>query len=126
MKLKRPWGISVYGCIVIVMACVNLLVYITFIHNNFARFLILSFNIVYILIGTGLLLLKEWARKSFLLASYFSIIACLLVLFYLRNFCSATYFLILAMAIYSFGIYFFSHKNIKYVFSESKKVTQLT
>ena len=117
MNNKRALGITIYAYLIIIMAVLSMLIYIPFARNLFTRSLIVIANIFYIGIGLGLLLLKKWARASFLIMSWIFIALFLLILFKSKIPASAAYFIWSGLFIYLFSIRYFTRYKIKRQFT---------
>jgi len=112
MDNKRALGITIYAYLTIGMAVLSMLIYIPFARNLFARSIIIISNLFYICIGIGLLLLKKWARVSFLIVSWFFILLFLSILSKPGIPVPAIYFISSGFCIYLFGICYFTRGRI--------------
>ena len=112
MNNNRALGISIYAYLIITMAILSMLIYIPFARNTFTRSLIIISNILYIWVGVGLLLLKKWARVSFLAISWIFIFLFLLILINSKVSVSITYFISFGSFIYLYGVYYFTRNKI--------------
>ena len=116
MSKIRPLGITVYGYLSIVMAIANLLVYFLSRNNLLAKAIIGTFNIFYVSIGIGLLSLKKWARKLFLILSWFFVSLLVFALLNFRLPFTSVSLISFGLLIYLFGIYYFTRKRVVTVF----------
>ncbi len=110
---KRSVGVTVYSIFIIAL---SLGYFITFRQSTFSERtnLITSLiNCFYIVCGVGLLMLKEWARKSMLIISCFFTLVGFVFLYFFRSYVLLVLGSILVLLIQLIGIYLLTRPKVK-------------